>query len=452
MNPNRTIGWILVGAALGVVVTLGAYFAVLSLSDRDEESKTNSIFTRSVDSTAQDSRTPLANATKATESDNLHVDKPIEDMWNELIADEYPNVAQLGDLVRIAKDWMDEAGFGVIHRVNDSLTNPIVQNAVISAVLHHATQTDAESALQHALRLSGSRRDLALSAVVSAWVSFDPIQAMNTISAMRVGSLRRQLLEKLVRAWAEHDPLTVLKDIELVPENLRKLGEREALIALARTDPEGTTAFIGDISDTELKFTLTLELASNWFDQDPNAALDWALSGNTFVRNQVLTMILGKLAREDPRLALQTALSQPVDKSQIGLEVTVIAEVAATNLELAFKMLSQVRKGLTQKFSYLEVGKALVRNNETKRALSLALELPEGEHERGAYYNHIVHQWARYQPKSLVEHMEFLPTIDAQTQAATSLVYGNVGRNTLSETEMDYVRNFVPEDYHSETK
>lgn len=161
-------------------------------------------------------------------------------------------------------------------------------------------------------------------------------------------------------------------------------------------------------------------------------------------------MLLGKLARDDPRMALQTALSQPIDNSRIGLELSVIGEVAATDHELAYKMLSQVRGGLTRKYSYQEVGKAFIRHNEPNRALNLALDLPKNE--RRGYYNQIVHQWARSQPKSLIAHLENLPSIDARIQAATSLMHGNTGRNTLTETQKDYVRNFLPEDYNSETK
>ena len=441
-----------VGAAFGITVTLGAYFAISSLGDRGEDEETNLVFTGSLGGLDQEPNALVREST-ATKPDILLVDGPIETLWSKFVADERPDVAQLADLVHIAKEWIDESGFVVIQKINDSLTNSIVQHAVIGSVMHHAAQTDADSALQHALQLTGTGRDLALSAVIAAWVNLNPFQAMQAVSAIEEGSVRRQLLEMLVRAWAENDPKTVLEDLAIIPANLRKLGEREAALTLARTDPEGTVTFLGGISDTEdteLKFMLTLELASSWSDRDPSAALEWALSSNTFSRNQVLTMLLGKLARVDPRMALQTALSQPIDNSQIGLELSVIGEVAATDHNLAYKMLSQVRGGLTRKYSYQEVGKALIRNNEPNRALNLALDLPTNE--RRSYYNQIVHQWARSQPKSLIAHLENLPSIDARIQAATSLMHRNTGRNTLTETQMDYVRNFLPDDYNSETK
>lgn len=449
VNRNQTIGWMSVGAALGLVVTLGSYFVLASLSNQsgDEGSRSNTVGFS--DSSNQSSSILSSNQSQTTESEILTADRPPGDAWNELVADELPNVAQLDLLVRISKDWTDEAGFEVIQQINDSLTDPIVQNAVIGSIVHHASQTDAKSALQHALKLSGPVRDLALSAVAAAWVSLNPIQAISEMSAIEEGSVRRQMLEKLVRAWAEHDPKTVLEDLEMVPENLRKLGEREALLALARTDPEGTVAFLQEISDEELKFSITKELASSWTDIDVHAALEWALSDDIYTNDLVLTMILGKMAREDPNFALQTALSQPIDNALLGLEVAVIGEVAAIDLELAVGMLSQVRDGLTKFFSYSTIGKFLARDNDIDRIHSLALGLPEGERE--AYYNQVVQQWAASQPESLVAQLDNLPSIDNKYQASMNLVRRNVGTNVLSKSQMEYVRSFLPDDYNSET-
>lgn len=287
---DQAIGWIPVGAAFGITVTLVAYFAISSLSDRGEDEETNSVLTGSLGDLDQEPKV-LARESTVPKPEILPVDKPIESLWSKLVADERPDAAQLADLVHIAKEWIDEAGFVVIQKINDSLTDSIVLHAVIGSVMHHAAQTDADSALQYALKLSGTVRDLALSAVIAAWVKLNPTQAMQAVSAIEDASVRRQLLEMLVRAWAENDPKTILEDLASIPANLRKLGEREAALALARTDPEGTVTFLGGISDTddtELKFMLTLELASSWSDRDPNAALEWALLSNTFIRNQVL--------------------------------------------------------------------------------------------------------------------------------------------------------------------
>lgn len=438
------------GACLGFAATLGAYFAISNFTgDRSEDETSMSHIVGSSEGAVQDSSTRFANESKTASMDSLSVDMPLEDVWTDWVSDEYPNVTQLADLVQIAKQWMDEAGFDVIQRINDSLTNPIVQNAVIGSIVHHAAQTDAESALQHALKLSGPVRDLALEAVAAAWVSLNPIQALNAMSAIKEGSVRRQMLEKLVRAWAEHDPTTVLEDLGLVPENLRKLGERQALLTLARTDPEGTVALLQNIEDKELRVAVTKELASNWSDRDVHAALEWALSDDIPIKQQVLTVILGKMARENHSLALQTALSQPLEDSLVGLELTVIGEVAAIDLELAVEMLSQVREGITKFFSYSTLGKYLARNNDIDRVHSLALELPERERE--AYYNQVVHQWAASQPESLVAQLDNLPSTDNKYQAAMNLVRRNVGTNVLSRSQMEYVRDFLPEDYNSET-
>lgn len=433
-----------------MAITLLAFFAFSNFSgDRGKDERTNFELDDSRSIADQDVRVPSSTSSEDSESSISLDDRPLNAVWDELVTDEIPNVAQLADLVRVAKQWIDETGFELIQQINDSLTNPVVQNAVISSIVHYAAQTDAESALKQALRLSGSVRDLALEAVAISWVGQNPVQAIKAVSAIEDGSVRREMLELLVRAWAENYPKTVLEDLELVPENLRMLGEREALLALARTDPQGTAALLGNISDEDLKLALITAIASSWSDLDVYAALEWAMSEDVNIKDRVLTLIIGKLATKDPEFALQTALSQPVEDTLFGMELVVIGEVAAIDLELAVEMLSQVREGLTKFFSYATLGRHLVHNDDTDRAHSLVLGLPEDERE--AYYNQIVHQWAASHPESLVEQLDNLPSTDNKYQAAMSLVRRNVGTNVLTKSQMEYVRGFLPEDYNSET-
>lgn len=448
-NRIRSIGWLSVGAIPGLAITLLAFFAFSSFNGGSEHDRTNSKLDHSTSIADQDVRAPFYTSGEDSESSVSQVERPLDAVWNELVADEIPNVAQLSELVRVAKQWMDEAGFEFIQKINDSLTNSVVQNAVISSIVHHAAQSDAESALKQALRLSGPVRDLALRAVATSWVGQNPIRAMKAVSAIENGGVRREMLELLVRAWAENYPTDVLEDLELVPENLRMLGEREALLALARSDPQGTAALLGNISDPELKLSLTKVLASSWADLDVHAALEWAMSEDADIKDQVLALIVGKLARKDPEFALQTALSQPAEDTLVGMELVVIGEVAAIDLELAVEMLSQVREGLTKFLSYATLGKYLVRNNEIDRVHGLGLELPEDERE--AYYNQIVHQWSASHPESLVEQLDNLPSTGNKYQAAMSLVRRNAGTNVLTKSQMEYVRGFLPEDYNSET-
>lgn len=449
-NRIRTIPWLLLGTVFGMAVTLGLFFGLSGFkSDQVHGTKSDAVVEGDTFRSDQDPSYPTAKQNQTAAAQNLLDEHQLEAAWYETISDDRPNVAQLADLISIANSWMKESGLDVIQEISDSLSDSIVRNAVVKKILHTATQSDPQNALQYALELSDPLREIALSAVASAWTNMNPIQALNYVSTIDSGSVRRQMLEKLVRSWAEHNPKAVLDEIELVPENLRNLGEREALLALARTAPEETVALLNGISDTELKLALTMELASNWSDLNLEAALEWAMSEDVLAKDQVLTLILGKLARRDPKLALQTALSQPMDNSLFGLELSVLTEVAAFDLELAVEMLSQVRDGLTKFFSYSAVARRLVRNNQIDRVHDLALGLPEDE--RGAYYNRVVHQWAVSQPESLVDQLENLPSTEAKYEAAMGLVRRNVGTNVLSKTQMDYVRSFLPEDYNSET-
>ncbi|MYI76664.1 MAG: hypothetical protein F4077_02715 [Gammaproteobacteria bacterium] len=131
------------------------------------------------------------------------------------------------------------------------------------------------------------------------------------------------------------------------------------------------------------------------------------------------------------------------------MEATVIAEVARTDIERAMSMLAQVREGYTQIFSLVAVGKALVSNEETDRALALGEQLPEKNQD--VYFNLVINEWAYTDPQSLATRMNELPSTEAKYRAAMDLIRFNVGRNVLTKEQVSHVKRFLPADYNSET-
>ena len=371
--------------------------------------------------------------------------------WQEMIADDLHNLAQTASLIRMAHDWVDQSGFDAIAQIAASLPESIVKKVVLGSVLHRAMLEDPHSTLQESLKLDEDLREMALATIARAWASIGPQTALQSISAIDSNRIRRQMFEHFVIAWASYDPKGMLADFDLVPANLRTLAEEHAIRALANNKPAEAALLLAKLSDPELRFDLTLDLAERWSDQDVYVALDWVLSetiSDSFLEVQVFDTVLRKLAQENPDLALQTALDLP-DKHFLGFEATVIEEVARVNLGKAIAMLSQVREGVTRSSAYTAVGKALVRNNETDRAMEFAQQLPE--EERDFYYGLVVNEWAYSNPESLVSAMDKLPSEEAKWIAAMDLTRRNVGTNLLSKDQMAYVREFLPEDYNSET-
>ncbi|MXW07284.1 MAG: hypothetical protein F4X56_00620 [Gammaproteobacteria bacterium] len=376
----------------------------------------------------------------------------VADEWQKLVADDQSNVAQTASLIRLAQTLVNQSGLEAIAQIDESLTDPILKKVVLGSVLQQAILADPHSTLQQVLNFEGEMRELAMETIARAWASIDPKDAFESISLVESPRARRQMLEHFVTAWANYDPKDLFDNFDLIPENLRVHAEEHAIRTLMRTAPEDSAQYLAEISDEFLKFELTMELAIHWADKNALDALNWALAhefAGASLQREVLNTILRRLAAENPELALQTALDQPVDSMGLGLEATVIAEVARTDIERALSMLAPVREGYTKSFSSIAVGRALVSNNDIDRALALGEQLPE--ESRDMYYNLVVNEWAYSDPKSLVARMDELPSTDAKYRAAMDLIRFNVGRNVLSKEQVSYVKRFLPADYNSET-
>lgn len=372
--------------------------------------------------------------------------------WQYLLDDELSNLAQASQLIQLAQKWVDQFGLEAMTQIDITLNDPILKKSVMGAVLQRALLVDSDATLQHALGLEGELRELVLETIARAWVSIGPHEAMESIYAIESHRDRRQMLDHFVTTWANFDPQGMFENFNLVPENLRSYAEEQAIRAIAKTTPELAFQFLTNVSNEHLKFDLTMEIATSWSDQNAVAALDWALAhefSNSALTRLVLDMVLRRVAAENPSLALQTALDQPTDMMGLGFEATVVEEVVRTDVELAIAMLSQVRDGFTKSSSYVAVGKALIRNGETDRALEFAQQLPE--ESRDLYYSLLVNQWAYSDPKSLVPMLDELPSTEAKYTAAMDLTRHNVGTNILTKEQMSVVRSFLPKDYNSET-
>lgn len=372
--------------------------------------------------------------------------------WEYLLNDELSNVAQTTQLIQLAQQWVDQFGLEAMTQIEKTLNDPNLKQVVMGAVLQRALLADSDATLQQALGLEGELREHVLETIAGAWASISPHAAMESISAIESHRDRRQMLDHFVTTWANFDPQGMFENFNLVPENLREYAEENAIRAIAKTTPELAVQYLTNVSNEFLKFDLTMEIATSWSDQNTVAALDWALAhefSNSGLKNLVLDMVLSRVAAENPSLALQTALDQPTNMMGLGFEATVVEEVAQTDLELAIAMLPQVRDGFTKSSSYVAVGKALIRNGETDRALEFAQQLPE--ESRDLYYSLLANQWAYSDPKSLVPMLDELPSTEAQYTAAMDLTRLNVGTNVLTKEQMSVVRSFLPKDYNSET-
>ncbi|MXW07283.1 MAG: hypothetical protein F4X56_00625 [Gammaproteobacteria bacterium] len=372
--------------------------------------------------------------------------------WSRIVSDSQPNLAQTEFLIQVASEWLLQEGISVIDQISESLTDTVVRDAVIMSALHRIAQDDPRAALIEALQLTSDSRELALRTIAEVWARIDPQAALAEISTMESGKTLTLLQESVLTAWAENDPNALLEALAFVPEHLRAMAKEEAMLAIARISPEEAVSFLSDIEDDNLRIKLAKEIATNWSEQDPHAALDWVLNEEftTDVQQaETLMIVLASLAIKDPELAFQTARDQPIvlrGANYRGMEVTVIQHLVETDIDKALAMLSDIRReGLTITHAYSEVGRAMIRDGQYDRALALGQRL--GDIRRRNYNGSLMYQWAMTNPETLFEALDELPSDQLKDQAAKGLVRYNNDTKALSSAQMEQVGKFLPEGY-----
>ena len=377
--------------------------------------------------------------------------------WDALLNDGQSDIEQVDAFLHIASAWANKDGLSIVDRVRESLGDSAVADVVVLSLLHEAVQTDPTAAFQSALSLSPQSRDDALVSVVRMWAKADPIATLEALNSANLGGLLRGLQETLVDAWTERDPKSLLDSLAYLPEILRNTAEQQAMLGVARTTPPDAVEFLSRLPDDpndDRRYDLAYEIAEHWSRNDPYAALEWVTSipfpgvANQRPQRKLLTKVLRNLAVEDPNLAMQSALNEPIGRFGHGLEPYVVSKVAQTNTEKAIAMLSNVRDGVTKAASYRSVGRALAADGEFERALELGTGLPH-DHQSN-YFSAVFSRWARSDPGRLYKSLDQLPSSAAKAQAAYNLLEAN-RTGVFTDNEKASLQDIVDADGHKVT-
>jgi len=219
-------------------------------------------------------------------------------------------------------------------------------------------------------------------------------------------SVRDTILKFVVHNAELENPEVAFQQVMLLSSEVQELALPAIVKAWAEVDPAYAFDVISNLDSSRLRASLQETLFTAW-------------------------------AKYDPELALQTALNQPLYKSQFGfergLEEIVIAEVAKYDLDKAIAMLPQIRSGDARLLkAYRSIGRELVSNGEYDRALTLGQDLSEDLNDK--YLNGLLGTWAQQTPDTLFDALDTnIWTPKTKEKAAANLLV----HNTLTASEFD---------------
>ena len=368
-----------------------------------------------------------------------------EQAWSDLVSDDISNSSQEGLLIQVAEAWFDQSGMGVLDEINASALDWSTRLSVLSAIVNRLVQTDPGKAFDYVSGMQDEGFNL-LSIVARAWANLDPQSALRAALSIDSGLVSRNLQHSIVQVWASNDPQSILDNLDQLPEASRAMAEGQAIMAIARTSPVEAALLMAAMEDPVNRYSVAYTIVSHWVQTDVDAALDWVLSNGDLkdLREDLLPLVLNRLALENPELAMQTALNQPVSRNGSGMEYTVLSYLAAHDPQKALSMLPQVREGQTRLWAHISVGGALIRAGQTDSALKLATSLQESQRER--YYRNLISTWASNDAKGLYDNIDRLPSVKTKSSAALTLITWNSWQKNLSEGQIDQVKNYLTSD------
>ncbi len=384
------------------------------------------------------------------------IDDP-ETAWNELVIDLQNDPANSRTLVRVATAWVEKSGLGALDQIYHSLTNAQTRQNVIRNVLREVAQTEPDGALNYALTLESDPHHSIVSDIASVWANSDPRSALTAALGIEKTSVRKTVAEMVVRVWALNEPKAVLAGIDALPAYLQERASSSAISSIAGKSFEEAVSLVGAMESGSVKTSSARSVASMWASRDHNAALEWILNEPSVeeIRSELLSSIMHTLVRVDPKLAMSTALAQPIveDNSILGMigpggvgrEFSVISSLAFSDVDKAIELLPQVREGPTKLMSYQLVVQSLLLNDEVDKAFNMVQQVPESDKEK--VYQAISTFWATTDPQGMLKSMDRFPSKESRSRAAVLLVSTNQFSKALSEEQVEEAKKYLTDEH-----
>ncbi|MCY3885101.1 MAG: hypothetical protein OXG24_09350 [Gammaproteobacteria bacterium] len=368
--------------------------------------------------------------------------KSPEQAWSDLVNDEVGNAAQTGLLIQVAEAWFDTSGLSVLSEINQSLVDRQTRQSVLHAIVQRLVQSNPQEAFDYATNM-GDEGDSLLIALARAWSSLDPESALSAALTVESDRLRRNLEHVIAQSWASSDPHFILSNLDRLPASSQAVAQSEAIIAIARTSPEEAAQLMAGMDDPTSQYSVAYAIVFNWVRTDIAGALDWVLNTDKLknLQEHLLPVVLNSLARENPELAMQTALDQPIGSYGSGMEVRVLSYIASVDPQKALELLPRVREGQSHLFAHISVGGALARAGQAESAFELAASLQESQRER--YYGNLIGTWAANDTEGLYENLDKFPTAQTRSSAALELLTWNGWQKSLSSEQIDRAKSFL---------
>lgn len=361
-------------------------------------------------------------------------------VWDELVSLSSNEILIEKQLfVTIARSLFEQMGFSAIDEIQKSTLNEDIKFNTIQQLFWRETKDDHEQAFEAAMKLPKTRQYAEiLSYVVRGWAFSDPRSAYEAANSIERSAVRQNLQNAAVIEWAHAEPRYVVENLENFPSVYHVNAVNNALIAILRQSPKEAAEIALRQTDEYLKSSLPNKIMHTWVETDVEAAINWVYNGPVSDKHRYewVRALIIYLEDTDPRRAFDLAVEQelPGDNifaGYIGLEASVISNLAYRNLELATELLPKVREGNTKLSAFNHVGGRYIVQGNHKKAFDLGAQLADEQQEE--YFHHVCATWASRNTEEFIQSFKTIPTEELRSSVARHVVEHMSGNFTDSQ-------------------
>ncbi|MXZ43607.1 MAG: hypothetical protein F4Z01_01305 [Gammaproteobacteria bacterium] len=383
-----------------------------------------------------------------------HLEDP-ETLWNDLVVLQTASRATHSwTLSNVALQWYEQEGLSVVEKIQASTTDNYLKGNAIYRILHAAVNDSPDLALSVALHIPNHSLGRGIfffpaREVAGAWASRDPHAAMQSVETVENSGQRNDLKRQVAATWAWNEPHYVLANLEELPAELISIAISNAIRKIARTSPREAAELTLEKTDGSTRVGAQRTVVNEWVRLDAEASIEWILNlpESEESRDEWVEALTNYLVWLHPLRAFEIAVQQPLvedipDTESIGLEAQVIESIALDDIDTAIELLPQVRSGPTKSNAYAGVAVELIDKGETKRALSLGLQLPDAN--QATFFKSIAASWATVDAADLIESIEQLPSTEIRSALALAASTGRA-KSEFSKKQLETLRQYLTE-------
>ena len=384
--------------------------------------------------------------------------------WATLTADPnmltYENRSRINNIVNA---WIKEEGVLVLDTVAEAIDDDDLKESIIRFGLRTAAEDNPEAAFDYALQfdsggggLFGMSYNPYMYSILNEWVEDSPIDALNKVLSVESTSQRNEYVNDLFQSWARNDVQGLVDSIPQLPSEIQDKARVNSISYVARDSIDDALSLFDGIDNDTDKGRAAMSIASTWVDQDPEAALNWAQThpNTESIRTQVSSTMLTSLASKDPERAFEIALELPLNEDGLGLEASVLATLAYTNVDKALELLPKVRAGASQTTAYTGVGSGLAMSGRITEAIELGSDLPEEAQLN--YYTAIgamsltgsmMSGLTGSEPEQdIFATLDSIPHEKARSQVAVQAIIMDQLSSSYSDVEIESLKEYISEE------